>query len=41
MATFCVEIADNAVERVIIAMCANYRYKALVPYAATLDEVFK
>ena len=23
MATFCVEIADDAVERVITAMCAN------------------
>ena len=30
MATFCVEIADAAVERVIIAMCANYRYQAIV-----------
>jgi len=34
MATFCVEIADDAVERVIIAMCANYRYQAIVPNPA-------
>jgi len=30
MATFCVEIADDAVERVITAMCANYRYQPII-----------
>jgi hypothetical protein len=30
MATFCVEIADDAVERVITAMCVNYRYQAII-----------
>ena len=28
---FCVDIADDDVERVITAMCANYKYKVEVP----------
>ena len=31
MATFCVEIANDAVDRVITAMCVNYRYQAIIP----------
>ena len=30
MATFCVEIADESVGRVITAMCANYNYQAML-----------
>ena len=30
MATFCVEIADESVGRVITAMCANYGYQAMI-----------
>ena len=30
MATFCVEIADESVGRVIAAMCANYHYRATI-----------
>ena len=30
MATFCVEIADASVGRVITAMCANYHYRAMI-----------
>ena len=28
---FCVDIADDDVERVITAMCANYKYQSQVP----------
>ena len=31
MAQFCVDIADDDVERVITAMCANYKYQSQVP----------
>ena len=31
MATFCVEIADQDIERVITAMCINYKYRAEIP----------
>ena len=31
MAQFCVDIADDDVERVITAMCANYKYQTHVP----------
>ena len=30
MAQFCVEIADADVDRVIVAMCANYGYQAMI-----------
>jgi len=30
MAQFCVEIADVDVDRVIVAMCANYGYRATI-----------
>ena len=31
MANFCVEIADVDLERVITALCVNYKYQATVP----------
>ena len=31
MSTFCVEIPDDSVERVITAGCVNYKYSATVP----------
>ena len=31
MAQFCVDIADSDVDRVITAMCANYKYQSQVP----------
>ena len=31
MAQFCVDIADSDVDRVITAMCANYKYQTYVP----------
>lgn len=30
MANFCVEIADEDLERVITALCANYKYKTKI-----------
>jgi len=30
MAQFCVNIADSDVDRVIVAMCANYGYQAMI-----------
>ena len=41
MAQFCIEISDSDVDRVIIAMCANYGYQATIDnpdFDSTLPE---
>ena len=41
MAQFCVEIADADVDRVIVAMCSNYGYRAMIDnpdFDASLPE---
>lgn len=41
MAQFCVQIADSDVDRVIVAMCANYGYQTMIDnpdFDASLPE---
>lgn len=42
MATFCVEIPDEEISRVITAMCANYKYQSQIvdpDYAPDIDPL--
>ena len=39
MATFCVEIPDAEVDRVITAICANYQYNIRVPDPNAIDPI--
>ena len=38
MATFCVEIPDADVDRVLAAICANYQYNIRVPDPNAIDD---